>query len=61
MELLGNDWFFGSVILLLGLAIGFVIGRNNSPDMSMQNQLAEKLAAAQDELADYKQLIPNHE
>ena len=60
MELLGNDWFFWLVILLLGLAIGFVIGRNNNSDMTVQNQLTEQLAAAQTELAEYKEKVALH-
>ncbi|MDP6967999.1 MAG: DUF1043 family protein [Gammaproteobacteria bacterium] len=60
MELLGNDWFFWVVILLLGLAIGFVIGRNNNSDMTVQNQLTEQLAAAQSELAEYKEKVALH-
>lgn len=60
MELLGNDWFFWLVILLLGLAIGFVVGRNNNTDMKVQNQLTEQLAAAQAELAEYKEKVALH-
>jgi len=60
VELLGNDWFFWLVILLLGLAIGFVIGRNNNSDMTIQNQLTEQLAAAQTELAEYKEQVALH-
>ncbi len=60
MELLGNDWFFWLVILLLGLAIGFVVGRNNNTDMKVQHQLTEQLAAAQAELAEYKEKVALH-
>lgn len=60
MELLGNDWFFWLVILLLGLAIGFVVGRNNNTDMKVQHQLTEQLAAAQTELAEYKEKVALH-
>ncbi|MDP6165155.1 MAG: DUF1043 family protein [Gammaproteobacteria bacterium] len=60
MDLFGNDLFFWLVILLLGLAIGFVVGRNNNTDMKMQNQLTEQLAAAQSELAEYKEKVALH-
>ena len=60
MELLGNDWFFWLVILLLGLAIGFVVGRNNNTDMKVQHQLTEQLAASQAELAEYKEKVALH-
>jgi len=60
VELLGNDWFFWLVILLLGLAIGFVVGRNNNTDMKVQHQLTEQLAAAQTELAEYKEKVALH-
>jgi uncharacterized membrane-anchored protein YhcB (DUF1043 family) len=60
MDLLSNDWFFWLVLLLLGLGIGFLLGRHNNSDLKRQNQLSEQLQAAHTEMAEYKEEVNLH-
>lgn len=60
MDLLSNDWFFWLVLLLLGLGIGFLLGRNNNSDLKRQTQLSAELQAAHTEMAEYKEQVNLH-
>jgi uncharacterized membrane-anchored protein YhcB (DUF1043 family) len=60
MDLLSNDWFFWLVLLLLGLGIGFLLGRNNNSDLKRQHQLSEQLQTAHTEMAEYKEQVNLH-
>ena len=55
MDLLSNDWFFWLVLLLLGLGMGFLLGRNNNSDLKRQNELSNQLQTAHTEMAEYKE------
>jgi len=60
VDLLSNDCFFWLVLLLLGLGIGFLLGRNNNSDLKRQNQLSKQLQAAHTEMAGYKEQVNLH-
>ena len=60
MDLLSNDWFFWLVLLLLGLGIGFLLGRNNNSDLKRQHQLSDQLQTAHTEMAEYKEQVNLH-
>ena len=60
MDLLSNDWFFWLVLLLLGLGMGFLLGRNNNGDLKRQNQLSKQLQNAHTEMAEYKEQVNLH-
>ncbi|MDC9719933.1 MAG: DUF1043 family protein [Gammaproteobacteria bacterium] len=60
MDLLSNDWFFWLILLLLGLGIGFLLGRNNNTDLKRQNQLNDQLQTAYTEMAEYKERVNLH-
>jgi|TARA_B110000977_G_scaffold196301_1_gene276393 uncharacterized membrane-anchored protein YhcB (DUF1043 family) len=60
MDLLSNDWFFWLVLFLLGLGIGFLLGRNNNSDLKRQNQLSKQLQTAHTEMAEYKEQVNLH-
>jgi len=60
VDLLSNDWFFWLILLLLGLGIGFLLGRNNNSDLKRQTQLSQQLQAAHTEMAEYKEQVNLH-
>jgi len=60
VDLLSNDWFFWLVLLLLGIGMGFVLGRNNNTDLIRQNQLSKQLQDAHTEMAEYKEQVNLH-
>lgn len=60
MDFLSHDWFFWLVILLLGLGIGFLLGRSNNSDLKRQNQLSKQLQTAHTEMAEYKEQVNLH-
>ena len=60
MDLLSNDWFFWLVLLLLGLGMGFLLGRNNNSDLKRQNELSNQLQTAHTEMAEYKEQVNLH-
>jgi len=60
VDLLSNDWFFWLVLLLLGLGIGFLLGRKNNGDLKQQNLLSKQLQAAHTDMAEYKEQVNLH-
>jgi len=60
VDLLSNDLFFWLVLLLLGIGIGFLVGRNNNSDLKRQTQLSEQLQQAHTEMAEYKEQVNLH-
>ena len=60
MDLLSSEWLLWLVLLLLGLVIGYIIGRNNNTDLKAQNQLTAQLFSAQEQLDEYKEQVELH-
>ena len=60
MDLLTNEWLFWLAVLLLGLGIGFILGRNNNTHPPQQQNLQQQLMETQTQLTTYKEQVNEH-
>jgi hypothetical protein len=60
VDLLTNEWLFWLAVLLLGLGIGFILGRNNNTHPPQQQNLQQQLMETQTQLTTYKEQVNEH-
>jgi uncharacterized protein len=60
VDLLTNEWLFWMTLLLLGMGIGFVLGRNHNANNREQQKLRQQLLETQTQLTTYKEQVNEH-